>query len=194
MSDIWDYSGTPSANTSLEGTNVAPGMSPANVDDAIRILTAIVRNSLHVDLETFLKGTAALPVASGGTGATTAAAALAALGGLEDDFRDLQPISKTAAFAFADADRGKRINYQGAATVAATINANATTPITEGAVFVVRNSHLSAGSLLVSPAVGVSLLKNGAIASSAATLAPGGVASLIRWGVDEWTITGSGIS
>jgi hypothetical protein len=191
MSDIWDYSGTPSANTTIEGLNAAPGMTPANVDDVLRAIVAIVRNSLHIDLEPFLKGSAALPLASGGTGATTAGAALTALGGLEDDYRDLQPVVKSAAFAFADADRGKAIRYNGAAT-AATINPNSTTAITSGAAFVIRN--VGSGTLTVTRGSGVSLNVNGANVSSDAALAVGGVATLIRWGADDWTITGAGLS
>lgn len=191
MSDIWDYSGTPSANTSLEGTNTAPGMSPANVDDAIRILTAIVRNSLHIDLESFLKGTAPLPLANGGTGAASAATALAAIGALEDDYRDLQLVTKTGTFTFANADRGKRINYTGAAAVA-TIDPESLTAITDGAVYVIRNN--GSGVLTIGPNVGVTLRVNGSLTNTVALLAVGGVASLIRWGLNDWTISGSGLS
>lgn len=191
MSDIWDYSGTASANTSLDGTNTAPGMSPANVDDAIRIIVAIMRNSLHVNHETFLKGGGALPVANGGTGATTLVGVLAAIGGLEDDYRDLQLITKTASFTFADTDRAKAIFYAGAGAVA-TINPNSTTSITPGAVFVLRNG--GAGTLTITRGAGVVLRQNGATASADATLAANGVATLIRWGTDDWTLTGSGLS
>jgi hypothetical protein len=193
MSDIWDYSGTASANTSLEGTNVAPGMSPANVDDAIRILTAILRNSLHVNHETFLRDGGALGLAYGGTGAVTAAAALTALGGLESSYRDIKLVSKSAAFTFADADRGKRINYIGAAADA-TIELDSTVPYTDGAVFVIRNDPASTGVLTIKRATSVSLKVNGAVAVTDAALAVGGVASLIRWGPNDWSITGAGLS
>ncbi len=191
MSDIWDYSGTASANTLLDGTNTAPGMSPANVDDALRIVVAIVRNSLHANHETFLKGGGTLPVAYGGTGASTLSGLLSAIGGLEDDYRDLQPIVKSAAFAFADADRGKAIRYNGAAA-AATINPNSVTPITAGAVFVIRN--VGAGVLAVTRGSGVSLYVNGGNVSANAALAVGAVATLICWSADDWTITGAGVS
>jgi len=46
-------------------------MSIADIDNALRTLLAVMRNSLHSDLETFLSTTTALTVAKGGTGAST---------------------------------------------------------------------------------------------------------------------------
>jgi hypothetical protein len=191
MSDIWDYSGTASANTSLDGTNTAPGMSPANVDDAIRIIVAILRNSLHINHEAFLRDGGALPIASGGTGGTSAATALTALGALEDDYRDLQLVTKTGTFTFANADRGKRINYTGGAAVA-TIDPESLTAITDGAVYVIRNN--GTGVLTIGPNTGVTLKINGATTSANAALAVGGVATIIRWATNDWTLTGAGVS
>jgi hypothetical protein len=191
MADIFDWSATEASNTTIGGYNTATGMSPANVDNVLRAIAAIVRNSFSSALENFFAGSSALPVANGGTGATTAAAACTAIGALEDDYRDLPLTTKSAAFTFADSERGGRIRYTGAAA-AATINPNATTAITDGAVYVIRNK--GSGALTITRGSGVALYKNGSTTSADATLAVGGVATLIRDGTDDWVVTGSGIS
>lgn len=80
MADIFDWSTTPASNTTVDGINVNTGMPVQNVDNALRAIMAAVRNSFSAPLETFLNGTSALPVSSGGTGSTTAADARTALG------------------------------------------------------------------------------------------------------------------
>jgi hypothetical protein len=189
--NIWDYSTTAASNTSVEGTSINTGMSPANVDNALRDVIAMLANSFATALEGFLTGASALPVANGGTGATSAAAALTALGGLEDDYRDLPIISKGSAFTFANSERSNGINYTGAAA-AATIDPNATTAINTGAVYVIRNN--GSGALTITRGAGVSLKQNGSTTSANATLAVGGICSLTKWGTDDWTVSGSGLS
>lgn len=191
MASIFDWSSTASSNVTCDGLNTNTGMTPANVDNVFRSIMAIIRQTFAAALQNFLAGTAALPVANGGTGATDAAGARAALGALPDTYRDLPLITKTTAFTFADSERGGRIRYTGAAA-AATINPNATTSITDGAVYVIRNK--GSGVLTITRGSGVSLLKNGSTTSSNASLAVGGVATLVRDGTDDWIITGSGIS
>jgi hypothetical protein len=73
--DIFDWSATAASNTSCDSISIATGMSPGNVDNVFRSLMRIVRNSFSSALQTFLAGTAALPIANGGTAATSAAAA-----------------------------------------------------------------------------------------------------------------------
>jgi hypothetical protein len=166
-------------------------MSPANTDNLFRSVMALCRNTFDSALQTFLAGGAALPIANGGTGAASAAAALTALGGLSTTYRDLPMVTKTVAFTFADSERSGGINYTGAAA-AATINPNATTSITAGASYVIRNN--GSGVLTITRGAGVSLKKNGSTSSADASLAVGGVASLVRWGTDDWSVSGSGIS
>lgn len=189
--DIFDWSTTAASNTTVDGININTGMSPGNVDNALRALMRIVRNSFSSALQSFLAGTAALPVANGGTAGTTAADARTNLGALSSDYRDLPLTTKTGAFTFAEAERGGRINYTGGAA-AATIDPNGSTPITSGATYVIRNA--GSGAITVTRGSGVTLKVNGGTSSANATIAIGGVATLIKWDTNDWTIAGSGVS
>lgn len=191
MASLFDWSSTASSNTSVDSININTGMSPANVDNALRSIMALVRSTFSSALQSFLAGSSALPVANGGTGATSAATALTALGALDDDYRDLPITTKTASFTFADANRANAINYTGSAGTA-TINPNATTAITTGAAIVLRND--GSGDLTITRGAGVSLKANGGTTSADAVLAVGGVCTLVKWATNTWTVTGSGLS
>lgn len=80
MSDIFDWSTTAGSNTTVDGVNIAEGCPAGNVNNGMRAMMATIRNSFALALKTFLNGTAALPVANGGTAATTASAARTNLG------------------------------------------------------------------------------------------------------------------
>lgn len=87
MPDITAWSSTPSSNTTVNGTNIATGMSPGNVDNALRDIMACIAGTfsdLSAGKTGFYAGSSGLAIASGGTGATTAAGARAALGLLEE--------------------------------------------------------------------------------------------------------------
>lgn len=191
MPSLFEWSSTASSNTSCDGVNINTGMSPANVDNALRSIMALIRSSFASALQNFLAGSAALPIANGGTGGTTPDSALAALGALADDYRDIVPVSKSSDFTFANSERGGAIVWTGAGGTA-TLNPVATTPINLGAVFPIHNR--GTGSLTISRGSGVTLLKNGSASSANATLAVGATASLVQWYQDHWTITGSGVS
>jgi hypothetical protein len=193
MADTWfTWSATDTANITVDGTGINTGMAPSNVDNALRKIMAACRNSVTSALQNFLNGTAALPVANGGTGATSSANALTSLGALSSTYRDLPVTVKSAAFTFADSERSNGIYYTGSAA-AATIDPYGTTPITQGATYVIRNN--GSGALTVTRGSGVTLYKNGSTSSSDAIIAVGGQATLIHWGgPDEWTITGAGVS
>jgi hypothetical protein len=195
MASLFDWSSTASSNTTLDSINVNTGMSPANVDNSIRSLMALVRNSFASALQSFLAGTAALPIANGGTGATSASAALTALNGLDASYRDLPRVDKASSFTFSNTERSDAIWISGTGVVA-TINPDATTPINPGAVYMLMNGH-GTSSFTVVRGSGVKLYVNGATPTgngADATVAPGGVATLTRWGTDYWTITGAGVS
>lgn len=71
---ISEYSATPSANTDIDNIDINEGCSPSGINNAIRALMSHLKN--------WQGGTSGdtLPVASGGTGSTTASAARTALG------------------------------------------------------------------------------------------------------------------
>lgn len=71
MSSLFDWSATAASNTTCDGTNCNTGMSPGLVDNVLRSIMALVRNSFSSSLQTFLAGTAGLGVANGGTGVAT---------------------------------------------------------------------------------------------------------------------------
>lgn len=77
---VFDLSATAGSNTIIEGVNVAEGCPAGNVNDGLRGLAAAIRNTFSSALQTFLAGSAALPVANGGTGGTTAVTARTSLG------------------------------------------------------------------------------------------------------------------
>jgi hypothetical protein len=191
MASLFDWSSTAANNTAVDSININTGMSPANVDNALRSIMALIRATFSSGLQTFLAGSSALPVANGGTGATTAAGVLTAIGALADTYRDLPITTKSSSFTLADTDRATALNYTGSGGTA-TIDPNSTTAITTGATIVVRNA--GSGNLTITRGSGVTLKSNGSTTSANATLAAGGVCTLVKWGTNDWSCTGSGLS
>jgi hypothetical protein len=72
---ISEWSSTPANNTDIDGINIAEGCAPSGINDAIREMMSQVK-----DLQAGTSGDT-IPITAGGTGASTAAAALSALGG-----------------------------------------------------------------------------------------------------------------
>lgn len=73
MSSIYDWSTTPASNITVDGVGINTGCAAGNIDNALRSIMALVRSTFHADLQTFLAGSAPLPVANGGTGLTSTA-------------------------------------------------------------------------------------------------------------------------
>jgi hypothetical protein len=71
---ISEYSATAASNTDIGGIDIAEGCAPSGINDAIRTLMKQIK-----DLQAGTSGDT-IPVAAGGTGATTASAARTALG------------------------------------------------------------------------------------------------------------------
>jgi hypothetical protein len=185
------WSSTAASNGSTLGIDIAENCAAANLNNGLRQAMADLRAAFATALATFFDGSAALPVANGGTGATSAAAALTALGALDDDYRDLPIVAKSASFNLDNTERAKGINYTGAAGTL-TIRPNATHAINAGAVFPGRNN--GTGAITVSRGAGVSLKKNGSTTSADATVAIGGEYVIKCWGTDDYTISGTGVS
>jgi phage-related tail fiber protein len=77
---IWDWSSSAGSNGSIDGVNIAENCAPGGINDAVRAVMANVRAAFAIGLQSFLSGASPLPIANGGTGGTTAAAARTALG------------------------------------------------------------------------------------------------------------------
>jgi hypothetical protein len=192
MAGIFAFSSSAGSNTTIGGVGIATGMSPANVDNALRQIPAEIRVSFSDDtLETFFNGTAPLALAKGGTGSATASGARTNLGALGEAYRDLPIISKSGSFSLANDERANGIIYTGTAG-SLTINPNSSTAINTGSVFVIRNA--GSGALTLTRGAGVTLFINGATSSSNGTLSVGGVCTITKWATDTWTAVGSGLS
>jgi hypothetical protein len=116
---------------------------------------------------------------------TIASTALAAT------FKGIVPTTRNAAFSFTNAMNGVSTDYTGSAA-AATIDPQATTALDAGWTHVIRNN--GSGVLTITRGAGVSLKGNGGVASANISLAVGGVATIVRWAANDFTISGSGLS
>lgn len=183
---VASYNTNPALNTTINDVDIAELCAAAGFNNALRQIMADIASWVATQQITL-----PVAIANGGTGATTAPNALTALGALAATFRDIVPISKSGAFTLADSERGQSLRYSGAAA-AATINPNSTTPITTGAAYVIRNT--GTGAITVTRGAGVNLYVNGGTTSANASIAIGGVATLINWAADDWTINGTGVS
>lgn len=191
MPSLFDWSTSAGSNTSVDGVSVAEGMSPALVNNAIRAVMSVIRSTFAVAIQPFLAGTDPLPLANGGTAATSASAALTSLGGLASTYRDLPVTAQTGSFAFTDVMRGTLQRFSGGAS-SLTIEANATTAINTGGVIVVLNK--GSGALTTSKAVGVSVYISGQTVSANVVIAVGGKATFTKSDTNEWMVDGTGIS
>lgn len=103
MAGIFPWSTTPGSNTTVDGINIDEGCPPGNVNNAIRSVMALVRTTFSSGLETFFAGSAALPVANGGTGGTTQSTARSGLGaaasGANSDITSLSGLSTALSIA-----------------------------------------------------------------------------------------------
>lgn len=72
MASIFDWSSTAASNTTIDGINSNTGTAPSNVDNLIRSMAAIIRQTFASSLQNFLAGSSGLGVANGGTGLATA--------------------------------------------------------------------------------------------------------------------------
>jgi hypothetical protein len=191
MPSIFDWSSTAASNTSIDSINSNTGMTPANVDNLFRSMAAIIRATFASALQSFFAGTAALPIANGGTAATSASAARTSLGALSETYRDLPVTSKSGSFTVANSERGGIYLLSGS-TGTITLDPAATTAINDGAVY--RITNIASGSYTISAGGSVVINRNGANAVTSVVIAAGGSCTLIHVSSDFWTCDGSSIS
>jgi hypothetical protein len=182
---VASYNTNPDLNNTINGVDIGEGADAAGYNNALRQIMA--------DIATWVATQALvtpISIAQGGTGQSTAPNALAALNGLDTSYRDLVRVDKSASFAISNAERGYGIFFTGA-TGTVTINPQSSTVINPGAVYQIWNAG---GTLTFTPGASVSLFKNGSTSSASAVLGPRGLATLVYWGGDQWTITGANVT
>src|SRR5689334_6677905 len=103
---VANYNTNPALNTTLNGIDIAELCAAASYNDALRQIMA--------DIASWVASqgiTLPLAIASGGTGQTTAGAALSALGGLSSAYQRLPQVAKSAAFSFTTDMDGGHVRY-----------------------------------------------------------------------------------
>jgi hypothetical protein len=108
---------------------------------------------------------------------------------LDPSYKGLAVIVEGGAFNFDNAMNGRSILYTGGAA-AATLRPNATHGLDDGFGVMIRNH--GTGALSFSLGAGVSVMVNGAVvAATTISIAQGGVATLNRWDVNDFTLNGN---
>lgn len=110
---------------------------------------------------------------------------------LAPDYAGIVPVAEAGAFNFDDSMCGRGILYTGGAAVG-TLRTQAAHALRDG--WVVTGRNKGTGPMTIALGAGVSLYVNGGGAAANATIAQGGWFTLQRWGVDDFTIAGPGVS
>jgi hypothetical protein len=186
-SAVTDWDVTPANNSDIAGINIAEGCPASGINDAIRTMMAQVA--------TWLAGASAPLPKSGGavTGAVTGLANGSTVidgGGTARGigYRAIPLTAKSSAYVIGLADVGQGLS----STANVTVPANATTAFAIGDTIMVYNN--SASGIGIVQATGVTLRLAGSSTNGNRTLAQRGLATLIKVGIDEWVVSGMGIS
>lgn len=110
---------------------------------------------------------------------------------LDPAYAGVVPADHAGAFDFSAAMNGEATNWTGGAA-SITIRDEADVPLPDGWAHVVRNT--GAAPITIHRDTAVSLKVNGGGVSADATIAIDGVATINRWGADDFTIVGPGVS
>lgn len=105
-----------------------------------------------------------------------------------DQFLDIPPTVKNAAYTLSIADRGRSIDT----TADVTIPLDSAIPFPLGATILITN--ISTAAINIIPTAGVTLLKAGTTVSGAKALANYGMATIRYLGGNVWLIAGAGIA
>lgn len=180
---VANYNSNPSLNVSINGIDIAELSAAAGYNDALRQIMA------DIAVWTAASGvTYPITIVQGGSGQTTAAAALAAFGGLGVAYKGLPPITKSAAFDFDTTMEGGKVIYTGGAA-AATIQPGT---LTADDIIIIIND--GSGVLTITRGVGVALIWSATGADANRALAVGGVAAIFYRSANRFFISGAGLS
>lgn len=184
--DISNYNTNPALNTSINGIDIAELAAAAGYNNALRQIMADIATWVATQGVTY-----PIAINKGGTGQTTAVAALTALGGLSGAYQHLPQVAKSGAFFFSTDMDGCHVRYTGAAA-GSTISPASTTAFPVGATIVIIND--GSGALTFTRGAGVALIWAQTAADANRTLAVGGIATFIQVATDRWFVTGTGLS
>ena len=183
---VSNYNTNPALNTAINGTDISENCAAAGYNDALRQIMADIATWTAAQGVSF-----PISIANGGTASTTAAAALAALGGLGSQYRRLPQTAKSAAFTYDPSMDGGYVRYTGAAA-AATIDTNANQAFVQDAI--VETVNDGSGALTITPVTGVTLVWAANGSTGARTLATSGMAFMQQVAINRWYISGTGVS
>ncbi len=180
---VADYSTNPALNTSIAGIDISEGSAASGYNNALRQIMADIAAWTAAYAVTY-----PISVANGGTGGATAAAALANLGALADDYRELPQIGVSTGFTPTLDYSGCHVYYTGGAATM-TVPANAAVAFQLGTTIVLVNN--GSGALSIARAGGVGMKWSATGADADRSLAIGGMATLLKVANDLWFISGS---
>lgn len=95
-------------------------------------------------------------------------------------------------FNFSLAMHGRGVLFSAATNKTGTLLPESALAYPAGYAVVIRNG--GPGNLVIARGVGVALFKNGSTVNANATIAPGGIAQIVRWDNDSFSIVGPGVS
>jgi hypothetical protein len=111
---------------------------------------------------------------------------------LDTSYKGLGVIGKAAAFELDETYNGRSVLYTGGAA-AVSLRLNSVHSLADGWGTVIRNK--GTGALTLNVDAGVNMMVNGAtVLAASATIAVGGVATINRWGGDDFTVVGVKVS
>jgi hypothetical protein len=196
---IGEYSTTPGDNTDIGGINIAEGMAPSDVNNAMReLLSQLKKFQTGAGGDTIsppvLIATTATLGAVTVTGAATFNSGAILASGVEAGFRTIPQNSQSAAYTLVEADSGKHILHPSADTTARTftIPANSSVPFPIGTAITFINQN---GAGVVTIAITTDTMRlSPAGTTGSRTLAANGSATCVKITSTEWLISGSGLT
>ena len=179
----WDT--TPANNTDIDGINIAENCPAAGINNALRTMMAQVASwaagvvlkagsAMTGDLTEM--GTSSTVKDTGGTAHRVG-------------YRHIPQNAQSSAYVLALGDAGKHVAI---ASGGVTVPANATVAFETGTAITIINN--SASDQTITEASGVTLRRAGTASTGNRSLAPRGLATLLKIGTNEWYVSGAGLA